>query len=96
MSKPTIALVFVPFLAYSLWVAATHGPLGWLTLAGRDPWALQLLLDLAIALFVVGGLVVRDAKAHGRNPWPWVVGTALLGSIAPMIYALVRPRDGSR
>ena len=96
MSKPTIALVFVPFLAYSLWVAATHGPLGWLTLAGRDPWALQLLLDLAIALFVVGGLVVRDAKARGRNPWPWVVGTALLGSIAPMIYALVRPRDGSR
>jgi hypothetical protein len=96
MRKPAIALVFVPFFVYSLWVAATHGPLGWLTLAGRDPWALQMLLDLAIALFVVGGLVVRDAKARGRNPWPWVVGTVLVGSIAPMIYAFTRPRDGSR
>jgi hypothetical protein len=96
MRKGTVALVFVPFTIFSVWVAANHGPFGWLTLAGREPWALQVLLDLCIALFVVGSLVVRDAKARGRNPWPWVVATALLGSIAPMAYVLTRARDGSR
>jgi len=92
MRKGLIAIVFVPFLVFSLWVASTHGPLGFLDVAGREPWAMQMLLDLAIALFVVTSLVVRDARATGRNPWPWVAATVLVGSIAPMLYALTRRR----
>src|SRR5687768_6558872 len=90
MRKGPIALVFVPFTIYSVWVAASHGPLGFLEVAGREPWAMQMLLDLCIALFVVTVLVIRDARAQGRNPWPYVVATALVGSIAPMVYALTR------
>jgi hypothetical protein len=32
----------------------------------------------------------RDARANGRNPWPWMIATLLLGSFGPLVYLLVR------
>ncbi len=87
MNRRTIAtLVLVPFLVFSLWVAWQDGPLGFVTLAGREPWALQMLLDLAIASSFAIGYMLRDAKSSGRNAWPYVVGTLAVGSIAPLLY----------
>jgi hypothetical protein len=86
---PVLA-VLVPFLAFSVWVAATAGPLGFLTLAGREPWGLQMLLDLAIALFFVTGWMIADARRRGRNAWPFVAMTVALGSIGPLTYLLLR------
>ncbi len=83
--------VLIPFLVYSLWVASGYGALGFLALAGREPWAMQMLLDLVIALAFTCGWLVRDARALGRRAWPFVVGTVLFGSIAPLLYVATRP-----
>ncbi len=88
-------LVLVPFAAYSVWVAATHGPLGFLGLAGREPWAMQMLVDLVIAFVFTGGWLLGDARRRGRTAWPFVVGLALFGSISALVYVVTgRSRAG--
>ncbi|MBL8943731.1 MAG: DUF2834 domain-containing protein [Myxococcales bacterium] len=87
--------VLVPFLAYSLWVAATCGPLGFLDLAGREPWAMQLLLDLAITSAFSIHWMIRDARVAGRNPWPFVIATIAVGSIAALVYIATGRRRGA-
>ena len=47
-------------------------------------------LVIALGLFLVW--MWRDAKAAGRNPWPWLVLTLVAGSIGPLIYLLGRKR----
>ena len=42
---------------------------------------------IALGLFLVW--MWRDAKAEGRNPWPWILITLATGSIGPLIYLLV-------
>jgi hypothetical protein len=84
------ALVLVPFLAFSLWVAATHGALGFLSLARDEPWALQLLLDLAIALSFAIGWLLADARRRGIAGWPYAIGAALLGSPVVLLYVIRR------
>lgn len=91
MSNRVVVLaVLLPFLAFSLWVVAQGGPLGFLTLAGREPWGMQMLLDLCIALFMVGGWMIRDARSRGMAAWPFVIATIAVGSIGPLVYLLVR------
>jgi hypothetical protein len=85
-----VAIVFVPFLLFSLWCGATHGPLGFLTLAGREPWGLQVLLDLAISLCFVIAWMVTDARRRNATVWPFVVATILLGSVGSLSYLLSR------
>jgi hypothetical protein len=85
-SRTIAALVLVPFLVFSLWVAWTDGPLGFLTLAGREPWGLQMLLDLVIMSSFAIGYMLHDARTSGRNPWPFVLATIAVGSIAPLVY----------
>lgn len=55
------------------------------TLAGS-----QVLADLVIALTLVLIWLWRDARASGRNPWPWVVATLAVGSFGPLAYLLIR------
>src|SRR5690349_14973424 len=54
-SSKVAALVLAGFGAFSVWVVASHGYFGFLTLAAHDRWALQMLLDLVIACsFAIG------------------------------------------
>lgn len=85
-----VLAVFVPFLLFSLWCGATHGPLGFLTLAGREPWGLQVLLDLAVSLCFVVAWMIADARRRGATVWPFVVATILLGSVGSLSYLLSR------
>lgn len=87
-TRITATIVLLPFLVFSLWVVATEGFFGFLTVAGREPWALQLLLDLVIMAGFAVRWMVRDARAAGRNPWPFVAATVVVGSIAPLIYVV--------
>lgn len=87
------AAVGLPFLAFSMWVTVTEGYFGFLTVAGREPWALQVLLDLAIAAVFAAQWMIRDARARGRNPWPWVAATLVVGSIAPLTYVVLGGRS---
>ncbi|MCX4242931.1 hypothetical protein [Paraliomyxa miuraensis] len=91
--RPLFLLVAIAFTVYSCLVVAEHGYFGFLEVASREPWALQMLIDLSIALLLVSSWIAVDARRRQRAAWPWLVGTLLLGSIAPLWYlALRRPQ----
>lgn len=83
-------VVLATFAAYSLWVIAGHGVLGFVTLALREPWAMQLLVDLVIACSFAIGWMAHDARKHGITLWPFVVATVLAGSIGLLGYVVWR------
>ena len=92
-SSKVAALVLAGFGAFSVWVVAGHGYTGFLSLAAREPWALQMLLDLVIACSFAIGWMRQDAKRRGITAWPFVVMTILLGSIGLLGYAIRRTFD---
>lgn len=50
----------------------------------------QVFADLVIALTLIMIWMWRDAKATGRNAWPWIIATLALGSFGPLVYLLTR------
>ncbi len=88
MSK--ILLVLVPFTVYSFVVIGRHGYFGFLTLAAREPWAMQMLLDLVISLVLVGAWIRHDAREKGISAMPYLVALPFVGSIAALAYLLHR------
>lgn len=86
----TALLVFVVFTGWTITIAVEHGLFGFLTVAAREPWAMQMLVDLALALFVATGWVRVDAKRRGL-PWlPYVVAAPIVGSPAVLAYLVHR------
>ena len=84
------ALVLAGFGAFSVWVVASQGYFGFLGLAGREPWALQMLLDLVIAASFASGWMIADARRRQIAAWPYVVITVFLGSIGILAYSVRR------
>src|SRR4051812_11521547 len=82
--------VLVPFTAFTKMIALEHGPFGFLELATREPWAMQVLIDLFLALGLFAVFAIPDARAHGITIWPWLVASALLGSIGALGYVVYR------
>src|SRR5687768_5860847 len=72
--KAVVALVILAaFTAYSLWVVAGYGYTGFLSLAAREPWGAQMLIDLVIACSFGLGWMFGDAKRRGITTWPFVI-----------------------
>jgi hypothetical protein len=67
-----------------------HGVWGIIAPHFRTFGAGQVFADLLIALTLAMVWIVRDAKASGRNPLPWVVLTLATGSFGPLFYLLAR------
>ncbi len=88
--------VLVAFGAFSTWVVAGHGYTGFLSLAAREPWALQMLLDLVIACSFGLGWLVPDARKRGITAWPFIAMTIALGSIGLLAYVVRRGLNRSR
>lgn len=84
------ALVLAAFTAFSLWVVYVDGPLGFLSLARREPWGMQLLLDLCISAFIALSWIIRDARQRKIAAWPYVAATMLVGSIGLLSYLVRR------
>jgi len=87
-------VVLAGFGAFSMWVVVTQGYTGFVALAGREPWALQMLLDLVIALSVAVGWMRGDARRRGIAIWPYVIATLVLGSIGVLAYLVRRAASG--
>jgi len=77
--------------AAALW---QHGYLGILAPHFQSWGGAQVLLDLAIALSLVLTWLWKDARATGRNPWPWLAATLVAGSFGPLLYLLTRRAGG--
>ena len=85
----TLAL-FGALSAVALW---QHGYVGLFEQAFESWAGLQVLVDLVIALVLVMVWMWRDARASGRNAWPWLIATVALGSFGPLGYLLTRARS---
>ncbi|WP_026072335.1 DUF2834 domain-containing protein [Nodosilinea nodulosa] len=82
-----ILLLFGALSAVALW---QHGYWGILAPHFQSFGAGQVFADLVIALSLVMVWMWRDARATGRNPWPWIVATLATGSFGPLFYLLTR------
>lgn len=74
--------------AAALW---QHGYWGILAPHFQSWGGAQVLLDLVIALGLVLAWLWNDARTSGRNPWPWIAATLVVGSFGPLVYLLTRP-----
>lgn len=90
MKNTLLVLVWLAFTAYSAVIAWQHGIFGFVALAGREPWGLQMLLDLFLALSLFAGFVIKDAKERGLRAWPWILAMFALGSIGALPYLVHR------
>ena len=90
MQRALIVVVLVLFGALSAMALWRHGYWGIVEPHFQSWGAGQVFADLVIALALVMVWLWRDARRTGRNPWPWLVATLLLGSFSPLIYLLTR------
>ena len=58
----------------------------------RNLWVWQLMADFLISLTLVTLWIIRDARQRGRSPWPWLALVLATGSLAPLIYLILRGR----
>lgn len=86
----TAAGILAVFTVYSMWVVFGYGYTGFLTLAWREPWAMQMLLDLVLACTFGIGWMVHDARPRSIAAWPFVVATLFLGSVGLLGYVIWR------
>jgi len=86
-SLRTFAIVLlIPFTALTLYAVLEVGYIGIFDYHRHSPAGWQVFADLVVALLLVLYWLIADAKKAGRNPWPWVVVTLLLGSFGPLLY----------
>lgn len=90
MYRVFIVVTLILFGALTAVALYQHGFWGILAPHFQSTGAGQVFADLVIALVLVLTWLWHDARATGRNPWPWVVATLALGSFGPLVYLLTR------
>lgn len=91
MNQRTIAIIlFIPFLILTAYAVMQVGLWGIVDYHRHSPAGWQVFADLVIALVLILTWLVPEAKRRGHNPWPWVAGTLLTGSIAPLAYIIFK------
>ncbi len=91
MQRSLIILTLIPFAALSGVALWQYGYWGIISPHFQNFGAAQVLADLLIALVLAIVWMWQDAKTIGRNPWPWLMATLILGSFGPLVYLLTRP-----
>jgi hypothetical protein len=82
----TVVLIFFGALsAIALW---QHGYWGIFEPQFKTFGAGQVLADLVIAVSLAMVWMWHNAKATGRNVWPWLALSLVAGSFGPLLYLL--------
>ncbi len=92
MTRLLLSLLLAAFSAFSAVALWRHGYWGLFEGQLQSLAGLQVLADLVIALGLFLAWMWRDARASGRNPWPWLLLTLGAGSIGALLYLVTRPR----
>ena len=95
MQRSLLAITVVLFGMLSAAALWQHGYWGIIAPHFQSFAGGQVFADLVIALVLVMVWMWRDAKATGRNVWPWLIVTLAFGSFGPLIYLLTR-KSGAR
>ncbi len=85
-----LLIVFVPYGVFSIDVIMTRGFGGLFALVGREPWALQMFLDLIILYVAFSVWLWRDARERKTAAWPFMAMTLNLGSMGALAYLVRR------
>ena len=88
--KPLLVVVLVLFGTLSAFALRAHGFVGIFLSPLGSLASTQIFVDLVIALSLVMVWMWQDAKATGRNVWPWIAATLAFGSFGPLFYLLTR------
>ncbi|MBL8187617.1 MAG: DUF2834 domain-containing protein [Acidobacteria bacterium] len=90
MQRTLLLITIILFGALSAVALWQHGFWGIIAPHFQSFGAGQVFADLVIALTLAMIWMWHDAKATGRNVWPWIVATLALGSFGPLFYLLTR------
>ena len=90
LKKVILILALIDMLAFSAYVMWEVGYMGIWQAGFASLGSMQILLDLVICCVILASWMVMDARKRGVNPWPWVVATLFVGSIAPLMYLILR------
>jgi len=90
MQRTLLTITLILFGALSAAALWRHGYWGVFAPPFQTLYGGQVLADLVIALTLVMVWMWHDAKATGRNIWPWIVATLAFGSFGPLVYLLTR------
>ena len=83
-----IAIVLADFLALNVWVVMQYGYMGFVREVLSSVPAIAVLVDLTIALTLVGIWMWNDAKRRGIAVVPYLIVGLFLGSVGPLLYLL--------
>ena len=83
-----LSVVLADFLALTAYVVYQYGYVGFFELVIANLASTLALVDLVIALSLVIVWMVRDARARGVSPVPYVLLTLTLGSAGPLVYLI--------
>ncbi len=90
LRKILLWILLIDFALFSAWAMWEVGYIGIWQAGLTSPGSMQILADLVIACLLIMSWIFADARARGLNPWPWMVATLFVGSLAPLTYLLVR------
>lgn len=90
MKISLLVLGWLAFTAFTISVGISHGALGFVALALREPWGMQMLGDLAICFVCLSAWIYQDAPKHGLTPWPYIALSLTLGSVGFLPYLIRR------
>jgi hypothetical protein len=90
MQRSLLIVTLILFGALSAAALWQHGYFGIFALHFKTFGGAQVLTDLVIALTLVMVWMWHDARATGRNVWPWIAMTLAFGSFGPLLYLLSR------
>lgn len=94
--RSLLIIVTTAFTAFTLWVLARTGLIGFYEQLLSTAAGWQVFADIAIALVLVLAWVWRDAAQNGRRFWPYAILTLTLGSIGPLAYLLLQPSGSAQ
>jgi hypothetical protein len=95
-TKLAVADVLIGFGALSAYAVYQHGVVGVFEAMLANTATVTAFCDLTIALGLVSLWLIRDARAHGVSPVPYLLVTLALGSVGPLLYLLRRPSESTQ
>ena len=87
-----VGVVLVAFAGLNAYVVWQYGYLGFWRLVTANAATIAAMVDLTIALALVTVWMWRDARARGVSLAPYLLLTATLGSIGPLLYLVLNGR----
>jgi hypothetical protein len=95
MQRTLLTIVLALFGALSAVALWHHGYWGLLEPHFKTFGAGQVLADLVIAVTLAMVWMWHNAKATGRNVWPWLALSLVAGSFGPLLYLLTAKREAT-